>query len=612
MKTKLSKRIISILMAIFLLTTITTTAFAANIALIDETKTVDFTIHKFDIPSNATDLDTVFTNRDDGSEKDTSAWTYDPLPGVTFKLYKVGAAGTDPSTLSTATPADNVTPDFSGITNANGIIELTIPAADQGTYLVVEDTSTMANLDPAVDPAYVTTKTPNFLVSLPMTTRVGDTARTEWNYDVHVYPKNLTVLGAFKLTKTIDGQALTSAKGTATFRLEKLNSESQYVTHTASLSTDTNGILCINNLTAGSYRLIETAAPNNYGVNTTPIPFVINQNGSIHTTTYAETGTVVKETFDNKSTPTISKEVSVNDGATYTTDAGAKVGQDVLWKITPAVPADIATYSVYKITDTLNTALDFKSLVVYASADGELTDENEMTDDDSLYTFTKTGQALEVNFTAAGKTALTGKKLTIVLTTTINNTAVMGTAIPNKATLTYNNGYMPDDKPVDSGEPEVHTGGIKFIKYKMGTTTALEGAEFKLYTDAACTTPATDASGNALVATSGPTGTFEFKGLAYGAVGTANDTASSTYYMLETKSPSGYQLTNEVITITINKDSYNVDPTAVKANQIENAPDTQLPLTGGMGTTLFIAGGVLLIAGALFMFIKLRKSSKQK
>ena len=83
----------------------------------------------------------------------------------------------------------------SGKTGEDGTLQLT--GLEQGVYLVAEtDTSGLVQKEGAEAITSVLAGSEPFLVTLPMTSQTtidGHAAGTQWQYDVHVYPKNATV-----------------------------------------------------------------------------------------------------------------------------------------------------------------------------------------------------------------------------------------------------------------------------------------------------------------------------------------------------------------------------------------------------------------------------------
>lgn len=116
--------------------------------------------------------------------------------------------------------------------------------------------------------------------------------------------------------------------------------------------------------------------------------------------------------------------------------------------------------------------------------------------------------------------------------TAADNKATGKVDVNQVATLTYNT-----NKTVEFPKPEVRgmLYELKAKKIDSKTKEALGGAVFELYTDANCTNPVRDSSGNTLTATSDNGGYVDFKGLQYG-----------TYYMKEITPPKGHKITKEI------------------------------------------------------------------
>lgn len=79
-----------------------------------------------------------------------------------------------------------------------------------------------------------------------------------------------------------------------------------------------------------------------------------------------------------------------------------------------------------------------------------------------------------------------------------------------------------------------------------------------------------------------------------------NDT---TYYLKEVKAPEGYNLPKTLFDVTVATDTDNQSKT------ITNSKGIILPITGGMGTVLFTAIGLLLMVGAAYFLFRNKKQS---
>ncbi len=162
------------------------------------------------------------------------------------------------------------------------------------------------------------------------------------------------------------------------------------------------------------------------------------------------------------------------------------------------------------------------------------------------------------------------------------------------------------DEPVPGTPVDVYTYGLKIKKVDGNDNSiGLEGAEFKVYTDAACTTPLkvndalvkaeTLADGTAVFKLDGSEKAFCFK-------------ADEKYYVKETIAPSGYNLSDEIYPISFEQADAEYYAT-VNGGLVLNYA-VVLPQTGGMGTLVFTIGGAALIACAgVLLFVLKRKSS---
>lgn len=304
-------------------------------------------------------------------------------------------------------------------------------------------------------------------------------------------------------------------------------------------------------------------------------------------------------TIDNSTEPTVSKAVDKQT---------ASIGEDVTWTITPIIPADIATYQKYTVTDAIDSRLDISGTdAVTVTATGATLAK------DTDYTVAVDVRNVTVDFTAAGRAALAdASALQIKIVTQINDTADADAAISNKAILDYQNSFMTESKQTPSNEPTTKTGAFRILKVDAADETPLAGVEFTLTDSTGAPIKVTGTAGNYVVDPDGTSNTVVtdsngliiVKGLKY----TTTDPADTRYILTETKTKNGYQLAKDPFKITV------ANGTGLVDNQlrIPNAKQPQLPITGGMGTILFTVAGLVLIGGAAFFFIRSRKSSKEE
>ncbi|HEM4050715.1 TPA: SpaH/EbpB family LPXTG-anchored major pilin [Streptococcus suis] len=353
-------------------------------------------------------------------------------------------------------------------------------------------------------------------------------------------------------------------------------------------------------------------------------------------------------------TPTPGKDVA----EVGNNSAGQNVGDTVKWFLKGTIPVDIRNYTKYGFKDVLSEALDYSAVQNVKVGDQVLTVNTDYT-----VTYTEDTRTLLVYLTPAGIAKLADYRdahpdadyatsaevqdavapkvfVSVELDTVLNEKAIPGKPVTNKTTIVYDNPYDPDgdeEETPPSDEPKVYSGGKKFKKVEGSEQTpgkSLAGAEFGLFTNQEATTAVlwtqemieankattdnagkfkTPQVGQPVVLVSDADGTFEIQGLAYGDNGSDEATAERTYYLKETKAPEGFILpANPIVSFVVNKTSYYQDPTATdlvpaEPTNVFNNKKPELPLTGGIGATLFIVSGLAMMAFAAYK-LKNRKA----
>lgn len=351
--------------------------------------------------------------------------------------------------------------------------------------------------------------------------------------------------------------------------------------------------------------------------------------------------------------PTVEKKVLEDDkydkdggyGTGYNDVADYNMGDAVSFHLIGSVP-DMSRYDTYKYIfhDTLSAGLTLNedSIKVYVASDKAGTDKTEITG----WTKAVDGQSFTVSFadlkTVSG--VAEGKYIIVEYTATLNQNAVVGLdGNPNEVYLEYSN------KPDQSGSGDTDNTGntpedkVIVFTYELDTTKVdgqdnaekLEGAEFKLKNAAGKwaivdrnnkVTGWADAEENGSTLTSGADGLFKVIGLDDG-----------TYYLKETKAPTGYNLLSSEITVVITATTTNGQnwtdgvassaltklevtadekagtgdtSTGVAGITVANNKGSTLPETGGMGTTIFYVLGTILVLGAAIMLIAKKRMNK--
>ena len=310
----------------------------------------------------------------------------------------------------------------------------------------------------------------------------------------------------------------------------------------------------------------------------------------------------------------IEKDVNEIDNDHDTHD----VGEIHTWIIQTSIPAGLSTGLRYEITDTLNYQLTYAgnlrvTVAEKTAAAGE--DLAELIEgEDYILTVTEGTElvgeteepitSFKVALTGTGMAKVaaiegTEPEVRVYFDAYIDEDAILGTEIPNRAHIAYENN-VGVDFDADSDIPEVHTGGVTLVKVDASNQSKrLAGAKFTLnvrnedgtftpvafFTDAAMTQKTTEA-------VTDENGAAVFYGLAYG-----------TYYLIETEAPEGYNLLTEPMEIVINA----VTHLAENAVLVTNSAQFRLPETGGMGTAIFTFGGAGILGAAALVLLGGRK-----
>lgn len=431
--------------------------------------------------------------------------------------------------------------------------------------------------------------------------------------------------------------------------------ESAYSTN-GTMTTDASGLATkvIQEADYGKYYFVEVTKTDS-AFNTAP--FLLEVPSYISGKGYVKTMNVYPK--NKVTTPTPGKDV----GKLGADDDSANVGDQVKWFLKGTIPADIDTYQTYEFIDTLDSALTyaltydnnpFPPVVTVGTKTLKAGDDytvTEPTADSNVFkvTLTEAGKKKAYDaYQAAGQTPSaeeikdiaknTDEKpfIEVEFATTINEKAIMGKTIDNRVTLNYHNDGEVSGQTESSDTPEVHTGGIRFIKKDAVNGNVLEGAVFELYEDDGTQdgTPVKwtqaminangsagfkdKAVGNQVKLVSNEHGTFEIKGLKYGEAGKNNKEASTKYILKEVQAPEGYNLPDKpTTTVTVNETSYYNDPTSVTS--VKAAPDAKpveilnnkipsLPMTGGIGALIFALTGLVAVGFAFYEIKKRRQA----
>lgn len=330
-----------------------------------------------------------------------------------------------------------------------------------------------------------------------------------------------------------------------------------------------------------------------------------------------------------------------------TVPAQVKIGDTVNYLITITVPAGA---QAYQLVDTMGDGLTYNKdlAITLVSADTVVTKDTVTSAIDTIYTgasaayTTGSDNSFPVSFGQEFLDAIAGNyKIVVKYTATINSNAgvvsengTVSETLDNKAVLHYG-----DNKTVDTESGHTQISIFKFPVTKVTSENKmLGGAEFELYasnaTDATPIPMIYDAKLSAYRAATADEQKVE--GFKSATIVSSADAfveiygfGAGTYYLKETKAPNGYNKLADLVTINLTDMNLTGSVTATTteetdsdgntttvttysytgtAAKIVNYTGTEMPSTGGIGTTIFTVVGGLLMVGAAILFLTKKRS----
>lgn len=387
-----------------------------------------------------------------------------------------------------------------------------------------------------------------------------------------------------------------------------------YLTGTAASSGE--GYV-ISGLAAGYY-LVKDQDDSLDGDNDSYTSYILEVTANETVTPKASTPSVVKKVKDiNNSTDTAMSD--------WQDSADHDIGDNVPFKLTATLANNVSAYNTYKIifNDTLSSGLTYDNNAKVYFGSTEVT---------SSFTITHNNGTLTIscdNVKAFGATD--SSVITVEYTATLNENAVIGSAgNPNVVNLEFSNnpnwdgtgdedtGKTPDDKVI------VFT--YKLVVNKTDSDgNALTGADFKLEKK--------NQDGTWTQITLTKSNKVDGETTVENCIFSATGLDDGTYKITETATPAGYNsidpieftvtaghdtlsdnpaLTSLTGTATTGEITFTADTTAGSlSTNIVNKAGTELPETGGMGTTLFyIVGGIMVVAAVVLLVTKKRMGAE--
>lgn len=315
---------------------------------------------------------------------------------------------------------------------------------------------------------------------------------------------------------------------------------------------------------------------------------------------------------DKNEAPSLDKQVQEDSTNAWGDKNTAQIGDTVNFKVTITAQPGALNYVMHdKMDDGLT--FDTNSVVVKI---GETPLETEN------YTVSTTGLTddctFEIAFTQTYLNSITASTtLTVTYSAVLNENAEAGTAEVNMAWLKYGSTDNADSKTPEK-QTVTNTYQFSVLKYvgdaadkgKEGTIdlnnkSALAGAEFKLQVkkgNAFETVKLIKNSDTAYrIAKAGEEGAVgTFTTVSAGKITITGIDNDDTYQLVEVKAPAGYNLLENPVEVKLG------DKTTIDVG-VANYAGTELPSTGGTGTTMIYLAGSVLVVAALVLFITKRR-----
>ena len=341
------------------------------------------------------------------------------------------------------------------------------------------------------------------------------------------------------------------------------------VTTTVAPKKATSTIVKFDNLPLGYY-LVDTTTGSLLNLTTTNPDAVINEKNTVE--------------------PKVDKDVKEDSTGLYGKTNDATIGDTIDFKATITTGAG---YTKYVLRDTMSAGLTF-------NADSVNVKVGDTPVNASNYTVTpnKDGYTFVVEFKDSYIVTLPkNTKIEVYYTATLNENAVVeGNGNPNELDLAYG-----ENKTTDKVKTTTYTYKFNIIKKDGETNTKLEGATFKLF----------DKNNNIiyveLIENNVYRVTTEKNAVLINAgEATIEGLDADTYYLEEVTAPTGYNKLTSKVEVIISKVGSNNTFSRFTA-EVLNYTGSELPETGGMGTTLFLTlGSILVIGFGLLLVTKLR------
>ncbi|MBQ7059825.1 MAG: isopeptide-forming domain-containing fimbrial protein [Firmicutes bacterium] len=321
------------------------------------------------------------------------------------------------------------------------------------------------------------------------------------------------------------------------------------------------------------------------------------------------TGTVVTidsthknaEVEDKNTVPTVDKKIT---GASSVDEDGKKALAQVGTTVNYSAEITIGNGAKgYVFHDTMETGLSYNGDAAVTGVTASTTTYTVGQSGTDTFTITFNDDYI--------KTLAVGTKLTVTYSATVNDNAITTDPLNNTCYVSYGDANSNNRTPVT--EADVYEAKFTVTK-KDGKNQPLEGAGFvikdandKYYK----LTTTTTGEGSSAVTTNVVSwvdsidDATEYTSDANGNVPSFTGLANGTYTLIEKTVPDGYNKAADS-TFTIAEHDYTAGNLEQTAEVINNS-GSELPSTGGIGTTIFYVVGAILVLGASILLVTRRR-----
>ena len=307
---------------------------------------------------------------------------------------------------------------------------------------------------------------------------------------------------------------------------------------------------------------------------------------------------------------------------------GVQVGDDVPFEIVVSIPdyPENAVATKLVIADKMGKGLKFNDdISVYGETNGDKVADGKKLTLNNEYKIVQQdlGGHSDYDFVIELDWSKIKKYTHVLVTYTAELTSeadLTPTGNPNEVKYQYSNDpYDANSYEEIPDKPSVRTYGAK-VKKVDGQSAALAGAEFILSRNQDGSDPLSfvnNGDGKYVVADGDDRNTGAQ--LAVGASGDqlgkleVGGLGKGEYWLKETKAPDGYNLLSSPVKITIADDDNDGIVNSGSDGWVEldvvNKKGFQLPTTGGSGTAMFAAVGIVLVGGGAALYLNMKKRS---